>query len=76
MDHFGPASARPGSPPRLLQVVARHRWAMGVWLGGVACLVVMLLPVGSTGRVMLIHATSFVAVVVFLIAILRMPRAA
>ena len=76
MDHFGPASARPGSPPRLLQVVARHRWAMGVWLGGVACLVVMLLPVGSTERVILIHATSFVAVVVFLIAILRMPRAA
>lgn len=74
MDHVGPGSARLESTTRVLQTLVHHRWAMGVWLGGVACLVVMLLPVGSASRVILIHAATFVAVGVFLIAILRMPR--
>ncbi len=47
---------------------------LGIWLGGVICLLVMLLPVGSPARVAVLNGTGVAAAVVFLWAVLTMPR--
>jgi diguanylate cyclase (GGDEF)-like protein len=61
-----PASGDSGSP---------RLWIAGLLVGALACLLVVLLPVGSPARVVLLNATSIAAAGVFLVAILRMPRA-
>lgn len=61
---------------RALDAVIQRRWAMGVWLGGVACLLALLLPASSPAWVMLVRGASIVAVAVLLWAALRMPKGA
>ena len=68
-----PGTASTGAA-RALHLITKHRWALGVWLGGVACVVVMLLPIGSPSRVTLIHVSALAALLVCLAALLRMPR--
>ena len=56
--------ASAGSAPgrRLVDLLVQNRWALGVWIGGVACLVTMLLPTDSPARVALVNGASVVAV--------------
>ena len=66
--------ASAGSAPgrRLVDLLVQNRWALGVWIGGVACLVTMLLPTDSPARVALVNGASVVAVLVLLWAAARM----
>lgn len=46
---------------------------MGVWLGGVVCLMALLLPAGSPAWVVLVRGASITSVAVLLWAVIRMP---
>lgn len=54
--------------------LASRRWILGVSLGSLVCVIAMVLPVGSPARVSVLLGSSFVAVGIFLAALLRMPR--
>lgn len=60
----------------VMTTIAQRRWSMGVWLGGVVCLVVMVLPVASPARVLLIDGAGIAAALIMLGAALRMPPGA
>jgi diguanylate cyclase (GGDEF)-like protein len=62
-----------GAAARIGGLVTQYRWALGVWIAGVVCLVTMLLPSESPAHVVLVNAANFTAVVVFLLATLQMP---
>ena len=74
----GDDGPQPGDGPfrRALDIVMQRRWVLGVWLGGVACLLALLLPVGSPEWVVVVRGSSIVAVLVFLWAAVRMPPGA
>ena len=55
-----------------LHLLRQNLWGVGVWLGGVICLVTMLLPADSAVRVVLVNAAGVAALLIFLAALLRM----
>ncbi len=55
-----------------LHLLRQNLWGVGVWLGGVICLVTMLLPADSAVRVVLVNAAGVAALLIFLSALLRM----
>lgn len=52
------------------------RWNLGAATAVAVCLLVLILPVGSPARVAVLNGASIAAVGLFLVAVLRMPRAA
>jgi diguanylate cyclase (GGDEF)-like protein len=52
----------------------RPAWVAGLVIGLLACLALLLIPVESTGWVLLARGTSLVALLVFVLAIGRLPR--
>lgn len=66
--------AATGTTPvrRLLDVLAQNRWTLGVWIGGVVCLITTLLPTDSPLRVVLVNGASILAVLILLWAAAQM----
>lgn len=65
---------KPGAFRGVLTIVTERKWTLGVWLGGIACLLVLVLPVGSPEWVAIVRGSSILAMAVCLWAVCRMPR--
>ncbi len=79
MDEAVADGPRPGAVPamhRAIDTAVQRRWALGVWLIGVVCLLAMVMPAGTPAHVILLHASNATAVLVMLWAAVRMPPGA
>jgi len=72
----GPRPGAVRAARRAIDVAVQRRWALGVWLIGVVCLLAMVMPAGTPAHVTLLHASNATAVLVVLWAAVRMPPGA